>query len=67
MIINEDWKARAEALAKLTRELLQNIYDGPCCGSGDENTSHYHCPMCGEVGGMMVHGVGQSCPKPDLE
>lgn len=62
-----DWKARAEALARLVRDLLQVIEVGPCCGSGDEMTSHYHCPMCGAVGGMYVHDFGKTCPKPDPE
>lgn len=62
-----DWKERAEALAKLTKELLEAVKMGPCCGSGDERTSHYHCYLCGTVGGMYVHDFGKSCPKPDLE
>lgn len=65
--VNVDWKARAEALARLTLDLLEVVEMGPCCGSGDEMTSHYHCPMCGEVGGMYIHDFGRGCPKPDPE
>lgn len=62
-----DWKTSAVALATLVKDLLETIETGPCCGSADEMTSHYHCPLCGEVGGMYVHDFGRSCPKPDQE
>jgi hypothetical protein len=62
-----DWKERAVNLAKLVRDLLEIVESGPCCGSGDELTSHYHCPKCGTVGGMYT-GLGEhNACKPDLE
>jgi len=62
-----DWKERAVNLAKLVKDLLEIVETGPCCGSGDENTSHYHCGKCGSVGGMYHHLGDDSRCKPDLE
>ncbi len=60
---------RCSDLKGIVEGLLSMTEEGPCCGSGDESTSHYHCPYCGEVGGMYVHNAlsGEPTCKPDPE
>ncbi len=62
---------RCETLRSILEELISMADEGPCCGSGDEMTSHYHCGQCGKVGGMYVCnylGDKPTCkPDPDNE
>ena len=53
-------------LKSALEELIGEVESGPCCGSGDERTSHYHCMKCGKVGGMYGCEGSPDC-KPDPE
>lgn len=48
------YKRDLASMKKLLSDLYEIVETGPCCGSTDESTSHYHCGNCGKVGGMFV-------------